>query len=181
MIKIWHNHLVVKVINNIVQKLQALLGLMVIWSGSIITSRQLSFCMYLWTLHRGLDITLVTLGFRSQEKIPFVTLSEESITTYMYTSVITCTSAIHYDYSRVLSDSILYLWLCTLVCGVEDLHQAFIWSTWSFTFRFQDSHIYQFTLMYFCFLSLDIVINWNFFEVFGFSKRMKNFNFDKCL
>lgn len=163
MIKIWHNHLVVKVINNIVQKLQALLGLMVIWSGSIITSRRLSFCMYLWTLHRGLDITLVTLGFRSQEKIPFVTLSEESITTYMYTSVITCTSAIHYDYSRVLSDSILYLWLCTLVCGVEDLHQAFIWST---GVSHSDFKIHTSTIIY-----LDVLL----FFIFGYCDKLEFF------
>lgn len=156
---------------------------MVIWSGSIITSRRLSFCMYLWTLHRGLDITLVTLdsGPRRRYHLSRWVRSLSLLTCTLLYSVITCTSAIHYDYSRVLSDSVVYLWLCTLVCGAEDLHQAFIWSTWSFTFRFQDSHIFQFTLMYFCFLSLDIVINWNFFEVFGFSKRMKNFNFDKCL
>lgn len=43
------------------------------------------------------------------------------------------------------------------------------------------THLPLFTLMYFCFLYLDIVINWNFFEVFGFSKRMKDFTFDKCL
>lgn len=163
MIKIWHNHLVVKVINNIVQKLQALLGLMVIWSGSIITSRRLSFCMYLWTLHRGLDITLVTLGFRSQEKIPFVTLSEESITTYMYTSVITCTSAIHYDYSQVLSDSVVYLWLCTLVCGVKDLHQAFIWST---GVSHSDFKIHTSTIIY-----LDVLL----FFIFGYCDKLEFF------
>lgn len=146
MIKIWHNHLVVKVINNIVQKLQALLGLMVIWSGSIITSRRLSFCMYLWTLHRGLDITLVTLGFRSQEKIPFVTLSEESITTYMYTTVFChhmyqCNPLCLLTGVEWLSRVSVIVYTC--LWG-RRLAPSFYLIYWSFTFRFQDSHIYHY-------------------------------------
>lgn len=165
MIKIWHNHLVVKVINNIVQKLQALLGLMVIWSGSIITSRRLSFCMYLWTLHRGLDITLVTLGFRSQEKIHLSrwVRSLSLLTCTLLYSVITCTSAIHYDYSRVLSDSVVYLWLCTLVCGVKDLHQAFIWST---GVSHSDFKIHTSTIIY-----LDVLL----FFIFGYCDKLEFF------
>lgn len=66
---------------------------MVIWFGSIITSRRLSSCMYLWTLHRGLDIALVTLGIWSQETMPFVTLSEESI--YHFLHVYYCIQSSH--------------------------------------------------------------------------------------
>lgn len=53
--------------------------------------------------------------------------------------IITCSSGIHCDYSGVVSDSVVYLWLCTLVCGAEDSHQAFICSTSRSDFKIHTS------------------------------------------